>query len=206
LLENISIQTPHYAYDFLKRTVDIIGALVLLLPCFVIFPAVVIAIKIEDGGPVFYRTERVGQYNRIINILKFRTKNGSDTGTDALKSTLVDTKIGTFMRKTRVDELPQLINVLRGDLSFIGPRPEMPTLADVYAKEIPFYQMRHVIKPGLSGWAQINNYDAPRGGIDIPRTVEKLSFDLYYLRHRSFLLDIEIALKTINTLILRTGT
>ncbi len=206
LLENVATGSPHYAYAVLKRMIDVMGALVLLVPFAFMFPFVALAIKLEDRGPLFYKAERIGQYNRIIHILKFRTKNGRDTGAEALKSELVDTKVGRFLRKTRIDELPQLLNILLGDLSFIGPRPEIPALAKVYAENIPYYNMRHLTKPGLSGWAQINNYDVPRGGVDIGRTIDKLSFDLYYLKHRSLLLDIEIALKTINTLLLRSGT
>lgn len=206
LLENVTTSSPHYAYDVVKRFIDIAGALVLLIPSLVLFPFVVLAIRLEDKGPYFYKTERVGQNNKIIKIMKFRTMTGQDNPEDALKSTLRVTKTGLFLRKTRIDELPQLLNILRGDLSFIGPRPEIPTLAQVYAESIPYYNMRHLTKPGLSGWAQINNFDVPRGGIDIPRTIDKLSFDLYYLKHRSLLLDVEIALKTINTLLLRTGT
>lgn len=206
LLENVTAGSPHYAYDLLKRFIDIVGACLLLIPTLIVFPFIMCAIFFEDRGTFFYRTERIGQYNRIIHILKFRTMTGRDNPTDALKSTLRATRVGAFLRKTRLDELPQLFNILRGDLSFIGPRPEIPTLVDVYAKEIPYYNMRHLTKPGLSGWAQINNFDVPRGGVDIPRTIDKLSFDLYYLKHRSLLLDIEIALKTINTLVMRTGT
>ncbi len=206
LLENITATAPHYAYDLLKRAIDICGALLLLIPTAFLFPFIALLIKLEDGGPLFYRAERTGQFGKTMYLYKFRSKNGSDTGTQALKSVLVDTRVGLFLRKTRLDELPQLINILVGDLSFIGPRPEIPSLVEVYGKEIPYYNLRHLTKPGLSGWAQINNFDVPRGGVDIPRTVNKLSFDLYYLKHRSLLLDIEIALKTINTLILRSGT
>lgn len=206
LLENISSRSPHYAYDLLKRLIDIVGAVGLLVPCIVIFPLVALALKMQDGGAVFYKTTRVGQHNQPITILKFRTMTGADSGSEALKSTLTVTKFGLFLRKLRIDELPQLLNVLRGDLSFIGPRPEIPELAAVYAENISYYNMRHLIKPGLSGWAQINNFDVPRKGVDIPRTIDKLSFDLYYLRHRSIFLDIEIALKTINTVLSRTGT
>lgn len=206
LLEHVTTTAPHYAYDLLKRCIDIVGALVLLIPSLLIFPFVALAIYLEDKGPLFYRADRVGQYNRVIQIYKFRTKNGRDTGTQALKSELEDTKVGLFLRKTRIDELPQLINVLIGDLSFIGPRPEIPALVEVYAQEIQYYNLRHLVKPGLSGWAQINNFDVPRGGVDVERTIQKLSFDLYYLKHRSLLLDIEITLKTINTLVMRTGT
>jgi lipopolysaccharide/colanic/teichoic acid biosynthesis glycosyltransferase len=202
---NVS-QSRSIVYDVTKRAMDIMGALMLLIPCAVIFPVVILAIKVQDRGPIFYRTERIGQFNRVISILKFRSMTGMDTGKAALATTNVVTPLGRILRKTRLDELPQLVNVLRGDLSFIGPRPEMPALAEVYAKEIPYYNARHAIKPGLSGWAQINNYDAPRGGIDIPRTKAKLSYDLFYLRHRSLLLDLQIAMKTIATLVMRTGT
>ena len=206
LLENVVTGSPHYAYDALKRLIDVIGALVLLVPAVLLFPFVVLIIKMEDRGPLFYRAERVGQYNKSIHILKFRTMTGRDNPQNALKSTLEITRIGSFLRKTRIDELPQLLNILKGDLSFIGPRPEIPTLVSVYAENIPYYNMRHLTKPGLSGWAQINNFDVPRGGVDIPRTIDKLSYDLYYLKHRSLLLDLEIALKTINTLLMRSGT
>jgi len=206
LLENVTAESPHYAYDVLKRIIDIVGASILLIPAVIIFPFVIGAIKLGDRGKIFYKAERIGQYNKVIHILKFRTMTGMDNAKDALRSTLQVTHVGAFLRKTRIDELPQLINILKGDLSFIGPRPEIPTLATVYAENIPYYNMRHLTKPGLSGWAQINNFDVPRQGVDIPRTIDKLSFDLYYLKHRSLLLDIEIALKTINTLLMRTGT
>src|SRR5690606_36156066 len=129
-----------------------------------------------------------------------------DSGEDVLSSGLKDTRAGLFLRETRLDELPQLLNILQGDLSFIGPRPELPALAAVYAKEIPYYNTRHFLKPGLSGWAQINNYDFPRGGVDVPKTIAKLSYDLFYLERRSLLLDLEITFKTIATIIMRTGT
>lgn len=204
-ITNIS-QSKSSLYDAIKRTIDVVGALALLLPSAFLFPLVALAIKLEDKGPLFYSTERVGQFNAPITLYKLRTKNGIDVGAEALSSELVDTKVGSILRKTRIDELPQLINVLRGDLSFIGPRPEMPALAEVYAKEIPYYNTRHFLKPGLSGWAQINNFDVPRGGIDVERTAVKLSYDLFYLERRSPVLDIQIALKTIATIIMRTGT
>ncbi len=204
-ISNIS-QSKSAIYDAVKRTIDVVGALVLLVPAALLFPFVTLAIKLEDKGPLFYTTTRVGQYNRLVTIYKLRTKNGADKGASALQSTLVDTKVGVILRKTRIDELPQLINVLKGELSFIGPRPEMPALAEVYAKEVPYYNARHFLKPGLSGWAQINNFDVPRGGIDVERTKAKLSYDLYYLERRSLLLDIQIALKTLATIIMRTGT
>jgi len=204
-IANIS-QSKSVVYDYFKRSVDVLAAVGLLLPATLMFPLVALAIKLEDGGPIFYTTTRVGQFNQPITIYKLRTKNGRDTGTSALKSALVDTRVGLFLRKSRIDELPQLLNVIKGDLSFIGPRPEIPELAAIYAKEIPYYNTRHFLKPGLSGWAQINNFDVPRGGVDVERTKAKLSFDLFYLERRSLVLDIQIALKTLATVIMRTGT
>lgn len=204
-INNIS-QSKAPIYDVAKRMIDIVGSIILMIPTSILFPFVALAIKLEDKGRLFYTTIRVGQFNKPIKIYKFRTKNGIDVGKDALSSELVDTKVGAFLRKSRIDELPQLLNVLRGDLSFIGPRPEMPALAEVYTKEIPYYNTRHFFKPGLSGWAQINNFDVPRGGVDVPRTIDKLSYDLFYLEHHSLLLDIQIALKTVATIIMRTGS
>ncbi len=204
-ITNIS-QSKSSIYDAIKRSIDIVGSVFLLVPAALLFPFIALSIKLDDKGPLFYHTTRVGQFNKPITIYKFRTKNGLDTGSDALKSALVDTRVGALLRKTRLDELPQLINVLKGDLSFVGPRPEMPALAEVYAKEIPYYNTRHFLKPGLSGWAQINNYDVPRGGVDVERTVAKLSYDLFYLERRGLFLDMHIALKTIATIVMRTGT
>jgi lipopolysaccharide/colanic/teichoic acid biosynthesis glycosyltransferase len=204
-ISNIS-QSSGVVYDSVKRTIDVIGAIALIIPAAVLFPFIALAIKLDDRGALFYTTQRIGRYNKPITIYKFRTKNGFDSGAQALNSTLVDTKIGAVLRKTRIDELPQLLNVLWGDLSFIGPRPEIPELAAIYAAEIPHYNARHLIKPGLSGWAQIGNFDVPRGGVDVERTVDKLSFDLFYLKRRSFILDVQIALKTLATILMRTGS
>lgn len=199
-------QSKNPLYDLIKRLTDIVGVMILALPTLCVLPFVALAIKLDDGGPLFYFTERVGKHNKPIKIYKFRTKNGRDAGTQAMSSTLVDTRVGAFLRKTRLDELPQLFNVLKGDLSFIGPRPEMPALAAVYAEQIPYYNARHFITPGLSGWAQINDLDAPRGGVDIERTKSKVSYDLLYMKRRSLLLDLQIAIKTLATLVRRTGT
>ena len=199
-------QSHTLVYAGIKRMMDIVGSLLLAVPSLLIFPFIAAAIKLDDKGPLIYKAERVGQYNKPISIYKFRTKNGSDSAMSALNSQLVDTRVGVWLRKTRLDELPQLLNVLLGDLSFIGPRPERPSLAQVYAKEIPYYNARHFLKPGLSGWAQINNFDVPRGGLDVQRTTTKLSYDLYYLKRRSLLLDLQIGLKTISTILMRTGT
>jgi lipopolysaccharide/colanic/teichoic acid biosynthesis glycosyltransferase len=115
------------------------------------------------------------------------------------------TKIGNFLRKTRIDELPQLWNVLKGGYSLIGPRPEFPKAVYKYANKIPYYNARHLITPGLSGWAQLNHHKHPHHGVDVEETRNKLSYDLYYLKNRSFWLDFEIGLKTIKTLLSAVG-
>jgi lipopolysaccharide/colanic/teichoic acid biosynthesis glycosyltransferase len=115
------------------------------------------------------------------------------------------TRVGRFLRASRIDELPQLWNVLRGDISLIGPRPELPNLVNLYEKEISFYNVRHLIKPGLSGWAQLYQKTPPKFATDYVETKIKLSYDLYYIKNRSFWLDIKIALKTLKTLLSRSG-
>lgn len=204
-LENVGASAPRYGYALLKRTCDVAIAIVALIPCAVIFPLVIAAIRLQDGGRAFYKSERVGQYGKPIWIYKFRSMTGMDAGT-VVSTMHTVTPLGRILRKLRIDELPQLWNILKGNISFVGPRPELPARARVYAECIPYYNMRHLIKPGLTGWAQINNFEVPRGEIDIPRTINKLSFDLYYLKRHSLLLDLEIILKTMNTLLLRSGS
>jgi len=192
-------------YDNAKRLFDIVLALIgslIALP-FVIMAAVLLYLQ---GGMPFIRHERIGKDSRIFHIVKLRSMLFNDHGDPELQKRNHVTALGRFLRKTRIDELPQLWNILVGDLSFIGPRPELPKIAEVYEREIPQYRLRHLIAPGLSGWAQINDADAPRGGADVPRTRRKLSFDLYYLKHRSFGLDLAIATKTLRTLLAFSGT
>ncbi|MFA5942768.1 MAG: sugar transferase [Candidatus Paceibacterota bacterium] len=192
-------------YDNAKRLFDIVLATfgaVVALP----FIIVVSALLFFEGGMPFIRHERIGRGGRIFRIVKLRSMLFNDHGDPEQQKTNRVTALGLFLRKTRIDELPQLWNILVGDLSFIGPRPELPKIAEVYEREIPQYRMRHLIAPGLSGWAQINDADAPRGGADVPRTRRKLSFDLYYLKHRSFGLDLSIAIKTLRTLLAFSGT
>lgn len=205
-LENIST-TPRAAYDALKRIMDTALALILFIVSLIFYPFVYFAIKMDDGGPLFIAQERVGEGNRIIKILKFRSMSHDDAGRygDDTTSVNVVTKVGKFLRKSRIDELPQLINVLKGDLSLIGPRPELPALARRYAEEIPYYNVRHLIKPGLSGWAQIYHDTHPHHEVATEETKKKLSYDLYYIKNRSFLLDLKIALRTLKTLVSMAG-
>lgn len=204
-LENIST-TPRAAYDAMKRVMDTTLALALFIVSLVFYPLVYIAIKMDDGGPIFITQERVGEGNKIIKILKFRSMSRDDKGHygDDFHTNTV-TKVGAFLRKSRIDELPQLINVLKGDLSLIGPRPELPALAKQYSNDIPYYNVRHLIKPGLSGWAQIYHETHPHHEVATEETKNKLSYDLYYIKNRSFLLDIKIALRTLKTLVSMAG-
>lgn len=192
-LENISASSS-IAYDALKRIMDTSISLILFILSLLVYPFVFIAIKLDDGGKVLFRQERTGENNKIIKILKFRSmsENGEVT------------RVGRFLRKSRIDELPQLFNVLKGDLSLIGPRPEMPSLIKHYSEEIPYYNVRHIIKPGLSGWAQLYG-EHGHGSIAIDESRNKLSYDLYYIKNRSLLLDLKIALKTLKILFLFAG-
>jgi lipopolysaccharide/colanic/teichoic acid biosynthesis glycosyltransferase len=192
-------------YDGAKRLFDIVLAVagsIVAIPFIII---AVILLSVQDGSP-FIRHERIGKGDRIFRIVKLRSMLFNDHGDPELQKKNRVTALGRFLRKTRIDELPQLWNVLVGDLSFIGPRPELPKIAEVYEREIPQYRLRHLITPGLSGWAQIQDSDPPRGGADVPRTRRKLSFDLYYLKHRSIGLDLAIAVKTLRTLFSFSGT
>ncbi|MFT5352647.1 MAG: lipopolysaccharide/colanic/teichoic acid biosynthesis glycosyltransferase [Candidatus Paceibacteria bacterium] len=192
-LENVRSK-PHIMYDALKRLLDIFIAGILAIFSLVVYPFVWLGIKFDDGGSLFYVDKRVGIGNHAIEILKFRSmKDGRES------------KVGSFIRKTRIDELPQLWSVIKGDLSLIGPRPEKPELVEIYKKSIPFYGVRLLLKPGLSGWAQMKQENHPHHDADIEATCEKLSYDLFYIKNRSFLLDLKIALQTIKTLVSMKG-
>jgi|TARA_Y100000310_G_scaffold170442_2_gene170590 exopolysaccharide biosynthesis polyprenyl glycosylphosphotransferase len=204
VLENISL-TPKVFHDVIKRVIDIVSAIMLGIPSLIAYPCVWAAIRLGGPGALFIVQERVGKNNRMIHIVKFRTMTGDDKGSEVLASKNTVTRVGNILRKTRIDELPQLWNILKGDISFIGPRPELPALVTRYEEEIPYYNVRHVIQPGLSGWAQIYHDRHPHHGTDVEATREKLSYDLYYIKNRSLVLDAQIFLKTIKTLLSRSG-
>ncbi len=194
----------HVLYDVAKRAFDILGALVgLVIAAVFVIPAA--AILALSGGTPFIFNDRIGKGGKIIRLAKLRTMLFNDNGDPELRSKNRVTEFGKFLRKSRIDELPQLYNILTGDLSFIGPRPEFPQLAATYEQDIPYYGIRHVVTPGLSGWAQIRDFDAPKHVEDVNRTRNKLSYDLYYLKHRSFALDMVIAIKTIRALLMFSG-
>lgn len=200
-LENVSSRA-HFGYDLIKRIMDIVLATVLLVPTILITPLVALAVYCDDGGKLFYKPLRIGLGNKPFRMFKFRTMSVMDDGKTLGVNTMKITRVGKFLRSSRIDELPQLWNVIVGELSLIGPRPEFPGLVATYHEQIPYYNMRHLIKPGLSGWAQVH-HDKPPQTIDETRV--KLAYDLYYLKNRSFVLDIKIALKTLKTLVSRTG-
>ena len=189
--------------DSLIRLMDIFGCLILAVPGLICLPFIVLVIKLDDGGGVFFRQERVGRGGRRIEIWKIRTMTYADEkmGDKANKVT----RVGGFLRKSRLDELPQIWNVFKGDLALIGPRPERVQAAEVYAREIHYYNIRHLLRPGLSGWAQLNQKNHPHHDLDITATEEKLSFDLYYVRYRSLWFNIKIAVKTIAVLLSQEG-
>lgn len=195
-LENISTET-RITYDVLKRVMDIIISFIAGAASLIFYPFVALAIKLDDKGSIFFEQERVGKNNKFIKVKKFRSM--SENGSSKI------TRVGKWLRKLRIDELPQLWSVLNGDMSLIGPRPEIPSLVKNYEREIPYYNIRHLIKPGLSGWAQLYHTDPPKVDADALKTRRKLSYDLYYIKNRSLMLDLKIALKTIKALVSRSG-
>jgi exopolysaccharide biosynthesis polyprenyl glycosylphosphotransferase len=189
-------------FERLKRIADIGLASFGLLLALPLFPLVAAAIWIGDRGPVFFRQSRIGKNRVLFDILKLRTMrvhHGGAVYTGANDDRI--TPIGRFLRATRLDEVPQLWNVLVGDMSLIGPRAEWVKLVDEYEKKIPCYHFRHLVKPGITGWAQVNY---PYGA-NLDDTLRKLEFDLYYIRYFSFVLDASIVLKTIHIMLFGKG-
>ena len=208
IFENISASQRIF-YDVLKRTVDIIVAVFLGTCSLVFYPFVYLAIKLEDGGPVFITQKRVGRHNEIFYSYKFRSMERNEDGVWVGESSNKVTKVGGFLRKTRIDELPQLWNVLRGDLSFVGPRPDISGLNERLTEEIPYYNVRGAIQPGLTGWAQIKQDYGNTKQVS-PQSVKdtqiRLMYDLFYIKNRSFVLDLYILLRTIKTVLSRLGS
>jgi exopolysaccharide biosynthesis polyprenyl glycosylphosphotransferase len=182
--------------SFFKRLVDIALASVAILIAAPLFPLIGLLIAAETKGPIFFRQARVGEGGELFEILKFRTMvDGAEDPGQALWAQDNDsriTRVGKLMRKTRLDELPQLWNVLRGDMSLVGPRPERPEFLELLEQTVPYWNRRHLVKPGITGWAQVCcGYTS-----DASSALEKLSYDLYYIKHRSPLLDFAVAAKT----------
>lgn len=192
-------------YLLTKRLLDVIGGLVGCIIFAVLFPFLALSIWIDSGFPIFYSQDRLGKGGQRFKIYKFRSMR-NDTEMDGIASITTEndprvTRVGNFLRRSRLDELPQFWSVLRGEMSLVGPRAERPGLVNEYQKQIPFYRARLLVKPGLTGWAQINyGYVA-----SVTETVIKLEYDLYYIKHRTLTMDVAIILRTIGTVLRRTG-
>lgn len=190
-------------FTIFKRVFDFILALIILIISLPFWPLIALVIKINSRGPVFFYQNRLGQNGKNFKLIKFRSMrvHGNDFS-PTLENDYRVTYSGKILRNTRLDEIPQVINILKGEMSFIGPRPERPDLAEYLSKEITFYRTRLLIKPGLTGWDQISGqYHSP----SLEDTWEKLQYDLYYLKHRSLYLDATIALKTLAIILSRSG-
>jgi exopolysaccharide biosynthesis polyprenyl glycosylphosphotransferase len=191
-------------YHYLKRFFDVVASAVALIVCAPLFALIALLIRVGEGRPVFFRQERIGRDAKPFIVFKFRTMR-LDSNTDAdiytRKADPRITPLGSWLRKLRLDELPQLWNVFKGDMSLIGPRAEWTKCAERYEQAIPFYHFRHLVKPGITGWAQVNY---PYGESD-EDAVEKLQYDLYYIRHYSLKLDAMIVLKTVHTMLFGKG-
>jgi sugar transferase (PEP-CTERM system associated) len=191
--------------SFVKRLFDISATATLLVFTLPIMAIMALSIAIESGGPVIYRQDRVGRGGRKFTLLKFRSM-GLDAEKDGRPSWAVAndarvTRVGRFMRRTRIDELPQLINVLRGEMSLVGPRPERPEFVAMLTEQIPFYAVRHSVKPGITGWAQVRySY-----GSTIEHAVKKLEYDLYYVKNHTLLLDLLILIDTVRVVMIGDG-
>jgi exopolysaccharide biosynthesis polyprenyl glycosylphosphotransferase len=200
LLENISSSKKDF-YDLPKRLLDVVAALIFGIVSLIFYPFIILAIKLDDGGPIFFINKRVGQGGKIFQHIKFRSMCVDADSKWPEKGDKRITQVGNFLRKTRLDELPQLWNVLRGDMSFVGPRPDFLDFAQKLEKEIPYYNIRSLIKPGLTGWAQIQQ-TAPSS---VEETEKRLAYDIYYIKNRSIVLDLTIILKTIRIMLSRSG-
>lgn len=187
-------------YEIVKRLVDIAGGLIGVLILIAITPIVSLLILLESGWPVIFSQMRVGKGGRQYRILKFRTlhkpKGDGEKRSPINEDETRITKVGRFLRKTHLDEWPQFINVLRGEMSLVGPRPEQPSLVDRWQESIPFYRARLLIKPGIAGWAQVNFGYAST----IEETATKLEYDLYYIKNRNMIMDIVVILRTFGTM------
>lgn len=203
LLTHFREQDLRY-YELGKRAFDLALALLLGLVTLAILPMVALAIKLNNPGPIFYQQWRMGRNSKLFTLYKFRSMVHDAEKGEAQWAQENDpriTSVGRVLRKTFLDEFPQFINVLKGEMSFIGPRPERPEFIQELEKKIPFYQIRHIIKPGITGWAQTC---FPYGN-SLEGALEKLQYEIYYIKNRSLFLDVKILLKTIN-IVAKGGT
>ena len=192
--------------DIGKRILDIVLALAVFACTWPFMILTALAVRLDTPGPILFRQERCGHHGRPFTLLKFRSMTAdAEAKSGPVWATAGDpriTRVGSFIRKTRLDELPQVFNVLLGDMSMVGPRPERPHFVESLSEEIPYFNQRHVVKPGLTGWAQINY---PYGNT-VEDSKNKLQYDLFYIKHQSLLFDLSILFSTIKTVVLRRGT
>jgi sugar transferase (PEP-CTERM system associated) len=190
--------------QILRRLVSITVSFIGLAVCLPFIPFIILAVRLSSPGSIFFRQTRVGLRGRPFSVIKFRTMRQDAEAQGAVWASRNDprvTTLGRFMRKTRIDEIPQLWNVLRGEMGFVGPRPERPEFVQWLSNEIPFYELRHMIRPGITGWAQVRY----QYGASLEETKQKLEYDLYYIKHLSLGLDLLIMFETIKTIVLRRG-
>ena len=193
LLNIRRIPLDNWANAFVKRAMDIVGSLLLLIVSSPIMLICAIGVKLSSPGPIIFAQERVGRDKKIFKMYKFRSMRVNDRSTTAWSSNVDDrrTKFGSFIRKYSLDEFPQFWNVLIGDMSLVGPRPELPHFVDQFKKDVPLYMVKHQVRPGITGWAQVNDY---RGDTSIKGRIEH---DIYYIENWSILLDIKILFMTV---------
>jgi len=211
LSENIlGSLNPNDVFLRLKGSIDVLCALAAITILLPIMAVVAVTIKLDSPGPALFRQQRVGFRAKPFTVYKFRTMRVAPapaSSEDARQQAMTlendprITRLGAFLRRSRLDELPQLFNILKGEMSLIGPRPEAVALSQWYEKEIPFYHYRHIIKPGVTGWAQVNQGHVA----DVHEVREKLHLDFYYVKNFSFWLDVLIILRTIQTMITGSG-
>jgi len=190
--------------QIVRRLVSFVVSFIGLTICLPFIPFIILAVRLSSPGPIFFGQMRVGLFGRPFTVYKFRTMCQDAEVKGAVWATKNDprvTSLGRFMRKTRLDEIPQLWNVLRGEMAFVGPRPERPEFVQWLKKEIPFYELRHMIRPGITGWAQVRY----QYGATLEETKQKLEYDLYYVKHLSLGLDLLIMFETVKTIVLRRG-
>jgi sugar transferase (PEP-CTERM system associated) len=191
--------------DFIKRLFDLVVGIALLPITLPIVLVAALAIYLEDGFPVLYRQKRVGRGGCVFTLYKLRSMrvDAECGGTPHWASPNDDrmTRVGRFIRKWRIDELPQILNVLRGEMSFVGPRPERPYFVDQLTRQIPYYALRHGAKPGITGWAQVRY----QYGASVDDAIEKLQYDLYYVKNRSLFLDLAVMMATVEVVLWGRG-
>lgn len=200
---------PNQVFIGVKQGIDWLGAMVLLVILAPLFFMTAIAIRLDSPGPVIFRQERTGYRGRIFRVYKFRTmKHGEIVqGEDAKERAMTReadvriTRVGAFLRRTRIDELPQILNILRGEMSWIGPRPEALLLSRWYEAELPFYHYRHIVRPGITGWAQVNQGHVTA----LDDALEKLHYDFYYIKNFSLWLDFAIVARTLSIVVTGFG-